>query len=164
MTEPIRLKSAYEPSRPEDGSRYLVETFWPEGAETHDLVPCGWARELAPSYFIQQTALWLKWSYDRFQNAYEQELLEPERHVRFMELVKEARSGTVTLLHNSRQKAALIGPADTSAYYLKQLLEAALKTDSTARPSCAVVYPDFISGSCAEDSDRMEQWADEGGR
>lgn len=164
MAGQIKLKSAYEPSEPGDGSRYLVETFWPEGVEAYDLIPCAWARELAPSYFMRETALRQHWPRERFRKAYEQELREPERRDRFMEVVKEARSGIVTLLYNSRKKDWLIGPSDTSAYDLREFLEAELNKDSGTERSCAVVYPDFIPPRRSEDGGNLERWANEGGR
>lgn len=154
MSRHIKLKSVYEPAAPEDGRRYLAETFWPEGTETRDLIPCGWAREVAPSYYLSETAHGQNWPHARFREEYERELLEPERHARMIEIMREARTGPVTLLHKSRKEERLVGRKDTSVFDLREILEAGMKKEDESRK------PD----SARQDSGPIERWKEEGGR
>ena len=125
----VSLKSAYLPAEPKDGMRYLVETLWPEGAETHSLHPYLWVREIAPSYELKERAVWKHWTPLEFRAEYENELHISERAAWFSGILSEAKKRDITLLYNSSKKAHLILPEDTPAYYLKEFLEAELNKD-----------------------------------
>jgi len=45
----IKVKRVYEPTEPDDGSRFLVERLWPRGIKKEDLQMDAWLKELAPS-------------------------------------------------------------------------------------------------------------------
>ena len=45
----VRLKRAYEPANPEDGTRVLVERLWPRGVSKAEAALDDWAKEVAPS-------------------------------------------------------------------------------------------------------------------
>lgn len=121
----VMLKSAYLSYHPEDGTRYLVETFWPEGVETYGLSPFRWIHEIAPSYYMKQMALREQWSPEQFREEYRQELQKVDRYPWFQRVLHEAKRGIITLLHNSRKKYSIF-PEDSTAYYLKEFLEEAL--------------------------------------
>ncbi len=44
----VRVKRAYEPARPGDGYRVLVDRLWPRGARRDRLRLDLWAKEVAP--------------------------------------------------------------------------------------------------------------------
>lgn len=50
----IRVKSIYARPHAEDGKRFLVELFWPEGIHTFLARVDRWYRELGPSYDLQR--------------------------------------------------------------------------------------------------------------
>lgn len=112
----ICLKSAFVPPALQDGSRYLVETLWPEGLDTYTLSPYQWLREVAPSYELRQKADWERWDKERFQKEYWTELSQPERRGWMKELKAKAQEGTVTLLYSSRSST------DSSAMMLQEYL------------------------------------------
>lgn len=164
MREPIRLKSIYEPSQKEDGSRYFAETFWPEGTEIHDLIPCGWPREIAPSYHLMLTAQCEEWSKDRFHEEYQRELLEPERRARLMQIVCEAKTGPVTLLHRSKKEDRLIRQEDTSVYDLREFLEEEIKKqDESHGPRSRTADANRLADAKLQSS-AVSRWKEEGGK
>lgn len=118
----IVLKSAYEAYAPEDGERYLVETYWPEGVGTFDLHPYIWLRELAPSYELRSKAELEKWDYERFRAEYRKQLEETADPNLCDILVREAQTSTVTFLCDTHKKYEAIGPEDTTACDLRDFL------------------------------------------
>lgn len=156
------LKSAYLPYDSKDGARYLVETLWPEGVDTYELSPFHWVHELSPSYDMKAMSIWKYWSLERFRNEYRHELLGPERHVWFERVVKEAETGTVTLLHRSYKKETQILPEDTTAYYLKEFLEMELLKRSALLQSQSLSLLFVSPENLAKQA--VGRWANEGGR
>src|ERR1041385_3605139 len=45
----IRLKRAYEPPEPSDGTRILIDRLWPRGIKKSDAAIDRWLRDIAPS-------------------------------------------------------------------------------------------------------------------
>ena len=45
----VRLKRAYEPAEPTDGTRVLVERLWPRGVKKETAALDDWMRDIAPS-------------------------------------------------------------------------------------------------------------------
>ena len=122
----IRLKRAYEPAAPEDGTRFLVERLWPRGVKKDALRLDAWLKDVAPSTKLRQ---WFghdpaKWS--EFQRRYRTELhanpgaLAP--------ILKAARRGRVTLVYSSHDQE------HNNAVALKAYVESRLaKSKSTQR-------------------------------
>lgn len=98
----IRLKRAYAPPEPEDGTRLLVDRLWPRGLSKTKAALNGWPKELAPSpalrrWFGHDPSRW-----ETFRGRYTAELaLHPER----LEPVRAlARKGIVTLVFAARDE------------------------------------------------------------
>ena len=95
----LKLKRAYEPSAPSDGTRVLVERLWPRGVSKSALHLDAWLRDVAPSTRLRQ---WFghdprKWA--TFRERYFRELdARPEA---WRPLMTAARRGTVTLVYSS---------------------------------------------------------------
>ncbi len=95
----IRLKRVYEPEKPDDGLRYLVERLWPRGIRKEALHVDDWLKEAGPSTELRK---WFghdpqKW--DEFRRRYFAELdSAPER---WQPIAEANRQGTVTLLFSS---------------------------------------------------------------
>jgi uncharacterized protein YeaO (DUF488 family) len=96
----LRLKRAYEPSAPSDGTRVLVERLWPRGLSKSALRVDTWLKDVGPSTGLRQ---WFshdprKWS--TFRARYFRELdSKPDA---WRPLMTAARRGTVTLVYSSR--------------------------------------------------------------
>ena len=70
----VRVKRAYEPRSPEDGTRVLVDRLWPRGLRKADAAIDCWMKEIAPStelrrWFGHDPSRW-----EEFQHRYRTEL------------------------------------------------------------------------------------------
>lgn len=96
----VKVKRVYESIQRSDGSRFLVERFWPRGVKKEKLKLDAWLKDVAPSDDLRR---WfghdpVKW--DTFQRRYRAELdANPDaREI----LLEAARQGNVTLLYSAR--------------------------------------------------------------
>jgi uncharacterized protein YeaO (DUF488 family) len=98
----LRIKRAYEPSKPEDGERYLVDRLWPRGVRKGALALKDWLKDVAPSdklrrWFGHDPARW-----DGFRLRYRAEL---EAHSEVLLPLRDAlRRGAVTLVYSARDE------------------------------------------------------------
>jgi uncharacterized protein YeaO (DUF488 family) len=70
----VRLKRAYEPATPDDGTRVLVDRLWPRAVAKADAAIDVWMKELAPSTELRR---WFGHREDRwpeFRRRYREEL------------------------------------------------------------------------------------------
>jgi uncharacterized protein YeaO (DUF488 family) len=98
---PLKLKRAYEPAHPDDGTRILVDRLWPRGITKDSAGIDLWLKDVAPSNELR------KWShadpsrYDEFRKRYAQELdANPDGLAVLLAMLQK---GAVTL--NSAAKA-----------------------------------------------------------
>ena len=96
----IAIKRVYDAPRSEDGSRYLVDRFWPRALKKKDLHISAWLKEVAPSndlrrWFEHDPAKW-----DEFQRRYREEL--DANRTAWEPLLEACRRGNVTLLYAAR--------------------------------------------------------------
>ena len=103
----VKLKRAYEPPAPEDGTRILVDRLWPRGLSKEDAALDLWMKEIAPStglrkWFGHDPARW-----EEFRRRYADEVL------RNAELLNElrtlARQRCITLVYSARNDAVVLG-------------------------------------------------------
>ena len=93
----VRIKRAYEPPAPDDGTRILIDRLWPRGVKKENLPLAQWAKELAPStalrkWFGHDVARW-----EEFQQRYAEEL---KSHGELLDALRTlARKGTLTLVY-----------------------------------------------------------------
>jgi uncharacterized protein YeaO (DUF488 family) len=98
----VRLKRAYDPPAPADGTRVLVDRLWPRGVRKADAALDDWLKELAPSavlrkWFGHDPARW-----PEFQRRYAREL---RGHANEIERLRAlARTGPVTLVFGARDE------------------------------------------------------------
>lgn len=93
----IRLKRAYEPARPADGYRVLIDRLWPRGVSRERAKLDEWEQELSPSTDLRQ---WFGHDPSRFEEfcrRYTQEL--GGQRPRLTALRRRARDGTLTLVY-----------------------------------------------------------------
>lgn len=99
----IRLKRAYEPARPEDGIRILVDRLWPRGVSKTAAALDDWAKDLAPTtelrkWFGHDPARW-----EEFQHRYRAEL---QGHAAGLDHIRAlAAKSVVTLVYAAHDEA-----------------------------------------------------------
>lgn len=117
----INLKRVYEPTRKDDGKKFLVERLWPRGVKKTALADALWLKDVAPSTELRK---WFghdpkKWA--EFRRRYQAEL---ERHEEALEsILQAARHSTVTLLYSSHDTE------HNNAVVLRDYLDRKLKSD-----------------------------------
>jgi uncharacterized protein YeaO (DUF488 family) len=113
----IILKSVHEAASLSDGTRYLVESTWPENVQDLDLSPYRWVKELVPSYELVANAQKSRKDKHLFQYLYWAELEQPLAQQAVQKFFME-NDNPVTFLY--------AGPSSfqTPAYYLKKYMEA----------------------------------------
>ena len=98
----VRLKRAYEPSDPQDGTRILIDRLWPRGVSKTEAAVDLWLKDLAPStelrkWFGHDPALWAE-----FQTRYAKEV---HAHSGPFEQLRDlAREGPVTLVYSAHDE------------------------------------------------------------
>ena len=99
----IRLKRAYLPASPEDGTRILVDRLWPRGVSKARAALDGWNKDVSPStglrqWFNHDPARW-----DEFRTRYRAEL---QAHPEALAALGDfARRGPLTLIYGARDEA-----------------------------------------------------------
>ena len=93
----VRIKRAYEPPSPRDGTRVLVDRLWPRGVKKANAGISQWMKEIAPSdelrkWFGHDPARW-----DEFRRRYKAELTQKRELVG--QLRDLARKGPLTLVY-----------------------------------------------------------------
>ena len=125
----INLKRVYEPTRKDDGKRFLVERLWPRGVKKTVLADALWLKDVAPSTELRK---WFghdprKWA--EFRRRYQAEL---ERHEEALESILQAvRHGTLTLLYSSHDTE------HNNAVVLRGYLDRKLESDHKSKPGKA---------------------------
>ena len=121
----IRIKRAYEPSTPADGTRILVDRLWPRGVTKEALAIERWAKEIGPSDALRR---WFGHDPERwteFRRRYSAELTK--QPALLAELRSLARQGALTLVYGARDEA------HNNAIVLREaLLHAPRKTKTPA--------------------------------
>ena len=98
----VKLKRAYEPAAPDDGTRILVDRLWPRGVSKAEAAVDRWLKEIAPSTELRQ---WFGHDPDRwseFRRRYAEELRQHEAVLD--EIRALTRKGTVTLVYGARDE------------------------------------------------------------
>ena len=111
----VKVKRVYESIQRSDGTRFLVERFWPRGVKKEKLKLDAWLKDVAPSdglrrWFGHDPAKW-----DEFQRRYRAEL--DENPGAWKQLLESARQRNVTLLYSARDTE------HNNAIVLKDFLE-----------------------------------------
>lgn len=93
----IVTKSAFDPPKPADGYRILVEPVWPRGLAKGKGAGCDWMRTLYPSANLRDRMRRNPRKVDTFRDSYLLELASNETAVnKVCRMLKER--GTVTIL------------------------------------------------------------------
>ncbi len=98
----LKLKRAYEPAEPSDGTRILVDRLWPRGVSKERADLSEWMKDIAPStalreWFGHDPARWAE-----FQRRYRAEL--QGHQVELDQIRALAQKGVVTLVYSARDE------------------------------------------------------------
>jgi uncharacterized protein YeaO (DUF488 family) len=99
----VKLKRAYEPAAPADGTRILIDRLWPRGVKKTDAAIDQWVKDIAPStalrkWFGHEPERWAE-----FRRRYAAEVRQhPEQLSRLRAL---ARQGSITLVFSAHDEA-----------------------------------------------------------
>jgi uncharacterized protein YeaO (DUF488 family) len=93
----IRTKSAFEPKRPDDGYRILIEPEWPAGLPRGKAAGADWMKTLYPSANLRD---WMRRNRRKFEGFRERYLLELAHNEAAIEKVGRMHTerGTITIL------------------------------------------------------------------
>lgn len=98
----IRIKRAYVPPSPDDGTRILVDRVWPRGMTREKLNITQWMRDIAPSTQLRKDFCHDPEKWDGFVKAYFAELDgKPELVQRLRDI---ASRGTLTLVYGAKEE------------------------------------------------------------
>jgi uncharacterized protein YeaO (DUF488 family) len=113
-TDHIKLKRAYEPPAPDDGTRILIDRLWPRGVKKAEAAIDKWMKDIAPStelrkWFGHDPARW-----QEFRRRYQSEIRQHPNE--FDRLRTLAQQGRITLVFSAHDEA------HNDAVVLKDLL------------------------------------------
>lgn len=95
----IRIKRAYEPARPADGHRVLVDRLWPRGLSKERAHLDEWAKDIAPSDALRRWFGHDPRRWEKFRERYLGELGTARAEELLQGLAARARAGTITLVY-----------------------------------------------------------------
>lgn len=96
----IKIKRVYDPFEPSDGTRFLVDRFWPRGMRKGSLKMQAWLREAAPSDGLRRWFAHDPQKWDEFVVRYFAELEAGREGI--APIIEAAAKGDVTLLYSAR--------------------------------------------------------------
>ncbi|XOZ33665.1 DUF488 domain-containing protein [Halomonadaceae bacterium KBTZ08] len=143
MTDRIAVKRIYDSVSDDDGYRVLVDRVWPRGMSKQAAALDEWCRELAPSAELRQWFGHDPERWQRFRDAYRDELARcPEALSR---LVQRMQTNRVTLLYSARDRE------HNQAVVLAEVLaQEWAEAQEGNEPSSPVCYADWFRDSGAE--------------
>ena len=96
----IRIKRVYDPPRPEDGKRILIDRLWPRGIRKEDLQMDEWLKEIAPSDKLRKWFSHDPKKYEEFKKRYAEELKDKSEVLG--RIKSESKRRTVTILFSAK--------------------------------------------------------------
>jgi uncharacterized protein YeaO (DUF488 family) len=115
----IKLKRAYDPPKPSDGLRVLVDRLWPRGVSKSSARIDLWLKEIAPSSALRKRFCHDPSRWSTFRERYSRELDKNREAVE--QLLDQAHGRTVTLVYGAKDKE------HNNAVALKEYLESAAR-------------------------------------
>jgi len=95
---PVRVRRAYDPPEPADGTRVLVDRLWPRGLRKADACFDAWLKDVAPSTELRKWYAHEPERFEEFARRYLAELAGPEQAAALERLRTLAAAGPLTLL------------------------------------------------------------------
>ncbi|GGZ29028.1 DUF488 domain-containing protein [Streptomyces poonensis] len=94
----VRVRRVYEPPRPDDGFRVLVDRIWPRGLAKDAAALDDWAKDAAPSTELRRWYGHVPERFEEFARRYRAELEAPGPQVALARLRALAEADRLTLL------------------------------------------------------------------
>lgn len=111
----IRVKRAYEPARPQDGQRVLVDRIWPRGVSKDEADLDEWLKEIAPSDELRK---WFGHDPERWDEFRKRYFAELDEHPELVAQLRARADGhLVTLVYGAHDEE------HNNAVALKEYLE-----------------------------------------
>lgn len=105
----VKLKRAYEPPAPDDGTRILIDRLWPRGVKKTDAAIDEWMKEIAPSAALRK---WFGHDPERwpeFRRRYQAEIRQhPDQFDRLHSLAQQGRITLVFAAHDEAHNDAVV--------------------------------------------------------
>lgn len=98
----IRIKRAYDPAAPSDGTRILVDRLWPRGVKKADADIAQWMREIAPSNELRKWFAHDPERWEEFRRRYRAELGAKREMLGALRAL--ARKGPLTLIYSAHDQ------------------------------------------------------------
>ena len=95
----FQIKRIYEPAKPSDGIRVLIDRLWPRGVKKSSAHLDYWMKDVAPSPRLR---LWFGHRPERFAEFGKRYKKELNGNPELAELRKLGRSALITLLYGAR--------------------------------------------------------------
>src|SRR5215831_13245390 len=103
LADHIRLKRAYSPPAPDDGTRILIDRLWPRGVKKTEAAIDEWMKEIAPSTELRK---WFGHDPERWQEFRRRYQTEIGQHPdEFDRLRKLAQRDRITLVFSAHDEA-----------------------------------------------------------
>lgn len=100
---PIEVRRVYEPPRPGDGYRVLVDRLWPRGMGKDQAPLDEWCKQVAPSAELRKWFGHDRQRFGEFRRRYRAELVEGEAAQAVQHLRQLAEGQTLTLLTATKE-------------------------------------------------------------
>jgi uncharacterized protein YeaO (DUF488 family) len=126
----FQIKRIYEPAKPSDGIRVLIDRLWPRGVKKSSAHLDYWMKDVAPSPRLR---LWFGHRPERFAEFGKRYKKELDGNPELAELRKLGRSALITLLYGARD------PQVNHALVLQSVLRKAGTTKRKRRAAPARV-------------------------
>ncbi|MDG5482006.1 DUF488 domain-containing protein [Mycolicibacterium gadium] len=94
----VNVRRIYDPARPTDGTRVLVDRIWPRGVSKDNARLDEWCKDVAPSTELRKWYHHDPALFEEFARRYRGELGESTRAAALAHLRDLAKSRTLTLL------------------------------------------------------------------
>lgn len=98
----VRVRRIYDPARPTDGARVLVDRLWPRGISKERADLTEWLKTVAPSTALREWYGHDPAKFEEFSARYRAELAADPQKTAFAELQSLVAQGPVTLLTASK--------------------------------------------------------------
>ncbi len=99
----VKLKRAYQPPAPDDGTRILIDRLWPRGLKKTDAAIDQWMKEIAPSTELRK---WFGHDPDRWQEFRRRYRSEVREHREQLDRLRTlAQHGRITLVFSAHDEA-----------------------------------------------------------
>jgi uncharacterized protein YeaO (DUF488 family) len=98
----IKLKRAYEPAMPADGTRVLIDRLWPRGVTKAEAALDHWFRDLGPSTELRKWFGHEPVLFSEFRRRYTTELMRQGELLD--ELLRMASRGPLTLVYSAHDE------------------------------------------------------------